>query len=121
MVNQMDMRMNNQLPEINLSNDNFQLVLKGRKLTSVRLGHKDVSPGLRQLVNVDTGQKKTINIWYVNRCLLSDLELNDAWLDGFSTVEDLKAELRRCYRRFIHDREPVTQVHFDLVADDKVA
>lgn len=117
----MDMTMSNALPELKLTNANFELALMGRKLTSVRLGHKDIAPGLCELVNVETDQKKTINIWYVNRCLLSDLELNDARLDGFNTVEDLKAELRRCYRRFIENREPVTQVHFDLVADEKVA
>ena len=113
--------MSNQLPELKLSNANFEMALNGRKFTSVRLVHKDITPGLCELVNDETGQKKTINIWYVNRCLLSDLELNDARLDGFATVEDLKAELRRCYRRFVEDREPVTQVHFDLVTDEKVA
>lgn len=115
--------MNSETPELKLTNSNFKLVMDRKKMTSIRLGHEDITPGLCYAVNVHTGARQMINIWYVNRGLLSDLELNDARLDGFATVEELKAELRRCYERHIDDRESMTQVHFDVVADyeNKVA
>jgi hypothetical protein len=111
----MDMKMSNTNTELSLNDRNFNLVLANQKLSTIRLGHKDITPGLAFLVNDETEVRLPINIWYVNHCLLSDLELNDARLDGFSTVEDLKAELRRCYQRPIKDREVITQVHFDVV------
>lgn len=115
--------MNSEIPELKLTNSNFKLVMDRKKMTSIRLGHKDITPGLCYAVNVDTGARQMINIWYVNRGLVSDLDLNDARLDGCATVEELKAELRRCYERHIDDRESMTQVHFDVVADyeNKVA
>ncbi|TDE19258.1 hypothetical protein E1100_25705 [Vibrio owensii] len=103
------------LTEITLNNENFQRLFSDHKCTSVRLGNKDITPGAAMVRNVDTGETLPINIWYVNHCLLSDLELNDARLDGFATVEDMKAALRRAYQRPISDREAVTQIHFDAV------
>lgn len=107
--------------ELKLSESNFKLVINNKKMSTIRLGHKEITPGLSFLVNAVTGVKTLINIWYVNHCLLSDLELNDARLDGFDTMEDLKADLRECYQRPIGDREVITQVHFDLVSESEVA
>ncbi|SDI08644.1 ASCH domain-containing protein [Vibrio xiamenensis] len=113
--------MNNNQTTLSLSNDNFQRVLAGKKLTTIRLGRKEITPGLALIVNQDTQATLTINIWYVNPVLLSDLELNDARLDGFDTLEDLLANLRSCYQRPIFDYEHATQVHFDVVAAEEVA
>lgn len=107
--------------ELKLNDDNFNRIFSSNKCTSVRLGNKDIRPGLAHIRNEKTGQLLLVNIWYVNHCLLSDLEINDARLDGFSTMEDLKAELRRCYSRSISDREVITQVHFDVVKHSEVA
>lgn len=113
----MDMKMNNTVQEIKLSDENFNKVRLNRKLSTIRLGNKNIEIGEAFLVNTENNTKMLINIWFVNHCLLSDLELNDARLDGFNTMEDLKAELRRCYQRPLQDREVVTQVLFDLVVE----
>ncbi len=107
--------------ELKLNDENFNRILSDHKCTSIRLGHKDFKPGSAYIKNEKTDQVLPINIWYVNYCLLSDLELNDARLDGFATMEDLKSELRRCYQRPISEREIITQVHFDVVAEVEVA
>ncbi|ENI8058139.1 hypothetical protein ABZX01_003793 [Vibrio vulnificus] len=107
--------------ELTLNDENFNRIFSDHKCTSVRLGNKDIHPGLAHIKNEKTGQVLPVNIWYVNHCLLSDLELNDARLDGFATMEDLKSELRRCYQRPISDREVITQVHFDVVKEESVA
>lgn len=117
----MDMKMNKQIPEITLNAENFYKASIDKKLSTIRLGNKDISPGPAFLVNDENQAKILVDIWFVNHCLLSDLELNDARLDGFDTMEDLKAELRRCYQRPLQEREVVTQVLFNVVEEARVA
>ena len=107
--------------ELTLNDENFNRIFSDHKCTSVRLGNKDIRPGFAHIKNETTGQLLPVNIWYVNHCLLSDLELNDARLDGFATMEELKGELRRCYQRPLGEREVITQVHFDVVKEESVA
>lgn len=107
--------------ELTLNDKNFNRIFSDHKCTSIRLGHKDFQQGSAYIKNDKTGQVLPINIWYVNHGILSDLGLNDARLDGFSTIEDLKSELCHCYQRSISDREIITQVHFDVVAEVVVA
>lgn len=110
-----------QIPEITLNAESFYKASIDKKLSTICLGNKDISPGPALLVNDENQAKILVDIWFVNHCLLSDLELNDARLDGFDTMEDLKAELRRCYQRAIEDREVVTQILFNVVEEARVA
>lgn len=121
MAPQMDMKMSKQIPEITLNAENFYKASIDKKLSTIRLGNKDISPGPAFLVNDENQTKILVDIWFVNHCLLSDLELNDARLDGFDTMEDLKAELRRCYQGLLQDREVCTQVLFNVVEEARVA
>lgn len=113
--------MNKKIPEITLNAENFHKASIDKKLSTIRLGNKDISPGPAFLVDTDSQAKLLVDIWFVNHCLLSDLELNDARLDGFDTMEDLKAQLRRCYQCEIREREVVTQVLFNVVEEARVA
>jgi hypothetical protein len=101
---------------LKLNKHNFGLAKAGKKKTTIRLGCLEVAPGAAVLQSSETGEKLPINIWYVNRDLsFGSLELNDAKLDGFKTVEDLRAELRLCYQRSIGQFEQLTQIHFDVI------
>lgn len=106
------------IPSFKLNNENFSRIFTHEKITTIRLGHKHQEIGLTCINNKDTGENIKADVWYVNHCLFSDLELNDARSDGFTTMEDLKAELRRCYQSPINDNTLVTQIHFNVLQEE---
>ena len=102
------------MERINFDEEYVDVILSGKKRTTVRKGIRTYPSG--RLVEL-TANGKTFALARIRKVVVkrvSELTDEDALRDGFEKRKDLISALKRIYGS-IDDREFVTIVHFDVV------
>lgn len=97
----------------NFNKNNFANLSKGKK-TTIRLGYKDYRLGHAKLICEDSGTEYDSEVIEIRVVRFGDLGLQEANSDGFNTIEILRNELERCYKKYISDLDVVTLVRFKM-------
>lgn len=96
-------------PEIRFDPALLELIEAGKKKTTIRFGHRDYRPGPVRLRFGESAREGAI---VQNRLTSVDaLTVHDAQSDGFQTIPELIAVLRRYYPDLTHT-SPITIVEF---------
>lgn len=95
---------------LNFTTANY-LHFQTRKKTTIRLGHVKIKKGpIPILVNGEPNYLFNLVVVKSIKKRFKDLTTDDAKLDGFNSVFELKLELERCYGRPIYPNDKVTQI-----------
>jgi len=99
---------------IMLRSDYADLILKGKKRATVRLGR--VIPKYREVI-IHSGGKPLckVRIVKVTHKKVSELTDEDAIKDGFSSRRELLKELKKVYGRRLSGDEEVTVIEFEVL------
>jgi hypothetical protein len=95
---------------IKVSTDDLALAKSGRKTCTIRLGVANVD---RELIDLSDGQDVLkVRIISVKTEAYRNLTDQHAQWEGFSTIEELRKDLEKYYRRIDQD-QPVTIIKFE--------
>lgn len=83
------------MTEIRLADEYFPLVASGSKTSTARFGDRDFPIG-RALLRGRSAQVQ-VTITNLRKRHFGDLDQNDARRDGFGSVEEMQAALRKFY------------------------
>jgi hypothetical protein len=97
---------------IKVSTEDLALTKSGKKICTIRLGTAKVDGELMDLT--DGRETLKIRIVSVKTEPYRQLTQEHAQWEGFSSVEELRKDLEKYYRR-IDENQPVTIIRFDLV------
>ncbi len=103
------------MERINFDPEYVELILEGRKTTTVRKGIKSYPVG--RIVELTVNNTKPFALARIEKVVVkrvSELSDSDAKLDGFESRDELISALRRIYGD-VRDSEFVTVVHFEVV------
>ncbi len=103
------------MERINFDPEYVELILEGRKTTTVRKGIKSYPVG--RIVELTVNNAKPFALAKIKKVVVkrvSELSDSDAKLDGFESRDELISALRRIYGD-VRDSEFVTVVHFEVV------
>ena len=98
---------------IKMSTDDLALASSGRKTCTIRLGTINVGGELMDLS--DGRDVVKVRIVSVETEPYRNLTHQHAQWEGFSTVEELRTDLKKYYRRVDQD-QPVTIIRFERVS-----
>ncbi len=99
---------------LNFSEDFTELLIRGKKTATLRLGIKNYVPG--EHVHVYAGNRNigTAEILKVRTISFREISDADAKIDGFKSKDELRAALERFYGPFTEDTV-FTQIIFRIV------
>ena len=91
-----------------------EMILSGDKTATLRMGWKDYTPGEIVNITVDSTVIATAVITSVRRKKWHQITDDDAGVDGFSTIDELRDVLVQIYGPF-EDDTVFTQIKFRVV------
>jgi hypothetical protein len=97
---------------IKVSTEDLALTKRGKKICTIRLGTASVGGELMELS--DGHETLPIKIVSVVTEPFKALTQEHAQWEGFSSVDELRKDLEKYYRR-IDENQPVTIIKFDLI------
>ena len=98
---------------IRVSAEDYDLARTGKKTCTIRLGTLTVEGSRIDLY--DGSRRLPVEILSVDSELLfKSLDIDHAKCENFSTVEELREDLRKYYKN-IDDNQPVTVIRFRLI------
>jgi hypothetical protein len=104
------------MKSINFDAKYVRRILSGEKRTTIRKGIKIVEPNSEVVLTTDGGEfgKAIVRKAIVKR--ISELNEEEAKLDGFSSKDELLKDLRRIYGSVDED-DIVTVIYFDVLSE----
>jgi ABC-type lipoprotein export system ATPase subunit len=100
-------------PELRIAAEYLPAIRAGHKMTTIRLGRKSFARGL--LLLKTRGDFETVRVTAAVEKTFSELSDDDARKDGFTSLKELKAALRRHYPG-VRNESQLTIVFFELLS-----
>lgn len=75
----------------------LDLILQRRKKTTIRLGRREIIANEKIFLEDEYGRRVSVNVGKIILKRKVDLNLADALVDGFQTVDELVLNLERIY------------------------